>query len=415
MRGRARAALFVESLWIAVLWGAALYGAYSSAHKGEVRIETLSFDALAGWGEDDPTPAFAAFLRSCDQVNKAPPENLMGRSIRPAAVQTLYGHVSDWQEVCAVAALVDGARAPSVRSYFESFFIPVRIDTQAERDGLLTGYYEPQLHGSRTPSARYHVALRRRPADLITVDLGQFRTALRGERLSGKVVDHRLVPYAPRAVLDAAAAPRDAVVWVDDPVDAFFLHIQGGGRVVLDDGAVMRVGYAASNGRPYTAIGKILIQRGAVSKADMSMQAIRAWLEAHPQEAGGLLNANASYVFFRELKLTDPALGPPGAQGALLTPGRSVAVDRRFHALGAPVWVEGTAPLPFGEDGSRTEAPFQRLMVMQDTGGAIRGVMRADIFWGFGAAAESVAGRMKHRGRLTVLIPKHLAARAGTP
>ncbi len=413
-----------SALILVFLFGAALVGSYFGRPNpqlgaGSVYIKLGTFSKLEGWRDDDPIPAFAAFLRSCDQVNALPPERVMGRMIKSERLQQLYGHVSDWREVCAVADMIDGVNPAAIRTYFESLFIPVRITQSGEREGLFTGYYEPQLRGGLVRTDRYSVPLFKRPEDLISVDLGLFREELKGERLAGKIIQNRLAPYGSRAAIESQALARgeDVLVWVDDAIDAFFLQIQGGGRVILDDGAVMRVGYAASNGHPYTAIGKVLIDQGAISREEMSMQAIRAWLKAHPRDARALMNANASYVFFRAFDLADPALGPPGAQNAQLTPGRSLAVDRRFHALGAPVWVEGVKPVPEPARAKEApvETPFRRLMVMQDTGGAIRGVGRADVFWGFSGEAAAVAGLMKHQGRFTVLIPKRLAAQVTAP
>ncbi len=416
MTSHARLFSCVLGLIIVALFGVALIGSYQGrsgrvADTGPLLIEAGTFSALEGWQDDDPVAAFAAFLRSCDRLSMVPPERFVGRSIRSENLQKLYGRASDWQEVCAVADMIEGDSAVAVRTYFESLFIPVRIYREGDQEGLFTGYYEPLLRGSRVPTARYSVPLLKHPDDLVSVDLGQFRDELKGERLAGKVVQNRLVPYASRAVIDANAqeAPAGVLVWVDDVVDAFFLQIQGGGRVVFEDGEVMRVGYAASNGHPYTAIGKVLLDQGALSREKMSMQAIRSWLEAHPEDAREIMNANASYVFFQAFDLSDPALGPPGAQNVSLTPGRSLAVDRRYHALGVPVWVEGLKPAPHAAAGMPSAVPFRQMMVMQDTGGAIRGVGRADVFWGFGVEAAAVAGPMKHQGRFTVLIPKRLA------
>ncbi len=232
------------------------------------------------------------------------------------------------------------------------------------------------------------------------MDLGDFRENLRGERIAGRVVDGRLKPMEDRAAISSGAlrGRNLELVWVDDPVDAFFLHIQGSGRVVMDDGSVKRVGFDGQNGHPYVAVGRELIARGAMAREQVSMQSIRAWLKANPGEAQALMNANPSYVFFRPLG----GEGPEGAQGVVLTPGRSLAVDRNFVPYGVPVWLDAEDPLD-------PAARVSRLMVAQDTGGAIRGPVRGDVFWGHGADAEERAGRMRSRGTYWLLLPRTVA------
>lgn len=338
--------------------------------KEERRVLTpATFADLPGWKEDDPAPALAAFLRSCRRSPSA---------------------------ACEAAA-----RAGSARTFFESSFQPFAVSAGDDPEGLFTGYYEPQLQGSRKRSDRFRVPLYVRPPDLVTVDLGDFREELKGQRIAGRVEEGALVPYPDRKAIEGGAlSGRDLeLVWVDDPVDAFFLQIQGSGRVRLDDGSEMRVGYAAQNGHPYFAIGKDLVERGAMSREEVSMQSIRRWLEQNPDLAGDVMARNASYVFFEELK----GEGPLGAQGVPLTPGRSLAVDLKPWQLGTPVWLDTRAPSPREGEPDR---PLRRLMIMQDTGGAIRGVVRGDVFWGHGAEAAEVAGRMKHPGRMWVLLPR---------
>jgi membrane-bound lytic murein transglycosylase A len=275
--------------------------------------------------------------------------------------------------------------------------------------GLFTGYYEPELSGSRKPKGRFRTPLYSRPSDLVSVDLGTFRPALKGERIAGRVDGAKLVPYATRAdiVGHGLKGRSKIVVYVDDPVGAFFLQIQGSGRVRFKDGKVVRVAYDGQNGHPYTAVGRILVDRGEIAREQLSMQSIRAWLDANPAKARELMNENASFVFFKELPIADARLGADGAQGVALTPEASLAVDLRFHGLGAPMWIDANAP---SEDAA-TNTPFQRLVVAQDTGGAIRGPVRGDVYWGAGAKAEAIAGRMAHKGKLYVLLPKPVAAR----
>ncbi|MFL6203379.1 MAG: murein transglycosylase A [Thermoanaerobaculia bacterium] len=338
--------------------------------KEERRVLTpATFADLPGWKEDDLSGALAAFLRSCRRSPSA---------------------------ACGAAA-----RAGSARTFFESSFQPFAVSAGDDPEGLFTGYYEPQLQGSRKRSDRYRVPLYIRPPDLVTVDLGDFREELKGQRIAGRVEEGALVPYPDRkSIEEGALSGKDLeLVWVDDPVDAFFLQIQGSGRVRLDDGTEMRVGYAAQNGHPYFAIGKDLVERGAMSREEVSMQSIRRWLERNPDLADDVMARNASYVFFEELK----GEGPLGAQGVPLTPGRSLAVDLKHWTLGTPVWLDTQAPSP-RETGP--DRPLRRLMIMQDTGGAIRGVVRGDVFWGHGEEAAAIAGRMKHPGRMWVLLPR---------
>lgn len=367
------------------------------AEAPELRLEPVSYGELPGWREDDPRPALPAFLRSCAVFAKRDPQHMLGRD-------PLFGSLGDWQAVCREAAELppDG---DAVRRFFEARFTPYRVTDRGEAEGLFTGYYEPLLQGSTTPDLRFRYPLYRRPPDLVTVELGRFAPDLDGKRIAGRLENGRLVPFPDRAAIEAGALAGRGLelVWVDDPIALFFLHIQGSGQIELTDGRRMRVGYAGWNGREYYAIGRTLIERGEIPKEEMSLFAIRDWLEANPDEAQELMNANPSYVFFRELGDLADAVGPPGSMGVPLTPGRSLAVDRRFVPLGSPLWLDTTAPTPQGE------APLRRLMVAQDTGGAIKGPVRGDVFWGAGELAEYLAGHMKQRGRLYILLPKATA------
>jgi membrane-bound lytic murein transglycosylase A len=297
-----------------------------------------------------------------------------------------------------------------VKAFFEAEFVPYRV-VPSSGAGLFTGYYEPQLRGSRTRQGPYQTPLYGTPADLVSVDLGLFRDSLKGQRIVGQVMNGRLAPYPARAEIEGSGLPQaKPLVYVDDAIDAFFLQIQGSGRIVLDDGSVVRAAYAAQNGHAYTAIGAVLIQRGELKREEVSMQSIRAWLAAHPDEAPEVMNANASYVFFSEQALGDPNLGAAGAQGVPLTPEASLAVDLSLHALGVPLWLETTAPDP---DATKLDRPFERLMVAQDTGGAIRGAVRGDVYGGYSGDGASIAGRMRSDGRMTVLLPNSVATRLG--
>lgn len=368
-----------------------------------LRLTQLRFTDLDGWAGADLGAGISAFIRSCGKfAEKADGDMLLASSYA--------GTAGEWRGPCAEAANIPNDPAAR-RQFFERGFVPYRISRGEAAEGLFTGYYEPELRGSRTKHGPYQTPLYGVPSDLVTVDLGQFREALRGQRLAGRIAGSALVPYAPRAeIVQRGLATAQALVYVDDPVDAFFLHIQGSGRIVLDDGSVVRAAYAGQNGHPYTAIGAVLIEMGEIPREQVSMQSIRAWLAAHPDRAAMLLDRNASYVFFRVNPLGDPMLGANGAEGVPLTPEASLAVDITLHPLGMPLWLETNVPAP--QEGT-PDGRFTRLVVAQDTGGAIRGPVRGDVYWGFGAGPGSIAGRMRGTGTLTVLLPRAVAARLG--
>ncbi|MGB7480833.1 MAG: murein transglycosylase A [Burkholderiaceae bacterium] len=342
-------------------------------------LQPRSFAPLPGWQRDDLRQAWPAFMTSCQVLASQP----------------------DWREPCSVGRDVDAADARAVRTFFEAFFQPYQLFNQDGTDsGLVTGYYEPLLRGARKRGGPFQTPLYRVPDDLLTVELGSLYPQLEGMRLRGRLVGNKVVPYFPRAELEKSGAlTGKELLWVDDPVEAFFLQVQGSGRVRLADGAeTVRVAYADQNGHPYQSIGRYLVERGELKLEQASAQGIKAWAAANPARRQELLDVNPSYVFFREEKIVDPARGPKGALGVPLTPQRSIAVDTRFVPPGAPVFLATTQP--------NSERPLQRLMLAQDTGGAIKGAVRADFFWGFGAAAGEQAGRMKQRGQMWVLWPK---------
>jgi membrane-bound lytic murein transglycosylase A len=357
------------------------------------------FADLPGWREDAVEEALATFLRSCARIERA----------ETRAAESL-GTAAEWRDACSGAAKVPQGNRGAARTFFEAAFSPVAASNHGERTGLFTGYYEPTLHGSRKPGARYTVPLYRRPPELVMVDLGLFREEWKGRRIAGRVMDRVLLPFPDRAeIVTGALAGRGLeLAWVDDLIDAFFMEIQGSGRIELAEGGVLRVGYAAQNGQPYFAIGRDLVERGALKKEEVSLQSIRAWLLAHPQAAPQVMARNRSYVFFDELK----GEGPLGAEGVALTPGRSLAVDLKYLPLGVPVWLDGQAPAPAERAPDR---PLRRLLVAQDTGGAITGPVRGDVFWGHGEEAAAIAGRMKHPGRVWLLLPRSAAARLAPP
>lgn len=369
--------------------------------EDRIALAPATFADLPGWRADDPRDALKALVRSCDKHLARAPD-------RPVGPLAIGGRAGDWQPLCRELLARDPALmdAPTARTFIESRFVPFATFGETGEDGLFTGYYEASARGARTPSAQYKVPVYRRPDDLVSVDLGRFDQDFRGRTIAGAVNNGRLVPYADRRTINRGllAGRSLEILWLDDPVDAFFLEIQGSGRVLLDDGSVLRVGFAAKNGRPYTAIGRVLVDMGVMPIEQVSMQSIRAWLAANPGKARAVMEHNRSFVFFRVLE----GDGPIGAEGVALTPERSLAVDRRFLALGLPVFV---AAAPQAGTAAEGLAPVQRLMVAQDTGGAIRGAVRGDIFLGWGDDAAAHAGRMRLRGRAWILLPRAAAAR----
>ena len=359
-------------------------------------LRPVSFDALPGWAADRHGEALAALLHSCRTMLRQPADRRVGGQVPRT--------IGDWHGACEAASAISPRDHRAARLYFEDWFSPFEVTDSGAPGGLFTGYFEPELDGALVPDNRYHVPLFARPRDLVSVDLGAFREDLAGTRIAGRVDGARLVPYHTRAEIDAGALASEgvALVWVDDPVDAFFLQIQGSGRIRLADGSYRRIGYAAANGHSYYAIGRTLIATGEVAREDMSMQAIRHWLETNPARADALMHENASYVFFRWVEGLDAALGPLGAQGVPLTAGRSLAVDRRFLAFGLPIWLEAGLPRRPGVPAEKT----RRLVIAQDTGGAIRGVVRGDLFIGTGDGPGEIAGRMRESGRYWALLPR---------
>jgi membrane-bound lytic murein transglycosylase A len=341
-----------------------------------------SWRDLPGWGSDDLAPALTALLESCKASKSALPALL-----------------------CADAAKQVGAGNGGLQQFFEARFAPHQVvNADGTREGLITGYYEPLLKGSRKRSRANAWPIHGVPDDLLSIDLGEHFPELKGARLRGRLDGRKVVPYWSREELAQRdrQTTREALFWLADPIEAFFLQVQGSGRIDLDDGTRVRVAYADQNGHPYRSIGRWLVDKGELKVEQASLDGIRNWARANPSRLDELLNANPSYVFFREVAGANGKagkdIGPAGTLGVPLTPGRSIAVDPRAIPLGAPVWLATTHP--------GTGKPLQRLMNAQDTGGAIKGGVRADFFWGFGAEAGALAGRMRPSGRLWVLLPR---------
>lgn len=344
----------------------------------KLQLVPSTFAALPGWDRDDVRAAWPAFMSSCTVLVKQ----------------------AIWKESCSIARTVNAGDDQAIRTFFEAFMVPHQVVApDGATDGLVTGYYEPLLRGARKKGGPYQTPLYKVPDDMITVDLASVYPDLKGMRLRGKVVGKKLVPYPTRAEIATGDMKGKELLWVDDPVEAFFLEVQGSGRVQLTDTQeTVRVAYADQNGHPYKSIGKYLVEKGELRLDQASAQGIKAWIAGHPTRMQELFNANPSYVFFKEERLPDPKVGPKGAQGVPLTPQRSVAIDPSQLPLGAPIFLNTTQ--------ANSDIPMQRLVMAQDTGGAIRGAIRVDYFFGFGTEAAENAGRMKQRGNVWVLLPK---------
>jgi len=357
---------------------------------------------LPGWTADDLSQLWPLFIRNCKGLMRPTSGNLAAPARAAPRV---------WQPVCAAAAALgqDPLDAGTVREFVQTHLQPWRLSGADGRPAVntVTGYYEPLVRGSRRQGGVYQWPLYAVPDDLLTIDLGAVYPELAGKRVRGKLVGKRVVPYDTRAAIESSNRKPPAIVWVDDPVDNFFLQVQGSGRVLLTDGpdagTTIRVAYADHNGQPYASIGRWLIDKGELRADQASMQNIRAWAQRNPQRVREMLNANPAVVFFREEAVIDPELGPKGAYGIPLAPRRSIAVDAGFVPLGAPVYLATTWPA--------SERPLRRLVFAQDTGAAIRGAARADFYWGYGDEAGALAGRMKQRGQMWVLWPRQ----AGEP
>lgn len=370
-------------------------GACATLHPGIGK--PVSWSKLKGWEQESLANAWPAFVQSCN---------------------ALSDQSEQWRRICIQVKSLENATDDQRRAFLHTEFMPHRVNPEPDnRDGLITGYYEPLLQGSRKRDARFRYAIYGRPDDLLEVDLGDVYPDLAGRRLRGRLEGNRVVPYFSREEIQHGSKPLKGkeLLWVDDPVALFFLHIQGSGVVRLRDGSLVGVGYADQNGYPYKAIGAALVAENEIPRDKLSLQSIRDWLHDNPDKAETLMNSNPSYVFF-QLR-DDVKQGPIGSLGVPLTNERSIAVDRKYISLGLPVWLETTVPDIQDEEPSDSatekqpdkqekEEPFSHLVFAQDTGGAISGAARADLFWGRGQLAEEYAGRMKQAGKLFVLLPR---------
>ena len=339
--------------------------------------DPVDWSSLQNWTADNQSDMWDGFLKSCQKLRHEP-----------------------WQGVCLLAKSSGDLSDAEAREFFESNFDvrPVYAEGGTTQ-GLITGYYEPLLKGSWERSEEFRYPLYGVPEDLLIVELGSIYPQLKNLRLRGKLMGNKVVPYYDRAQLDddQNLLQGTEILWVNSLVDLFFLHVQGSGQVRLDDGSTVAVGYAGQNGHPYQSIGRVLIAMGELEKEDVTLFTIKDWLRSNPARLNEVLAKNPSYIFF---ELRDGAAdGPVGSLNVTLTPRRSIAVDRNVIPLGAPVWLQTTLP-------NEQQSPLNQLMLAQDTGGAIKGHVRADVFWGHGDEAEKIAGRMKQQGELFVLLPK---------
>ncbi len=356
-------------------------------------LRATSFSEIAGWTDDAHEAALDAFLAGASYFEKTPPKT------RELGVEG----VALSEAVRAACRLREGGR-DTARAFFERHFVPHRIDSDVA--GFVTGYYEPEVAASQTRTDTFNVPLYRRPDDLIQIAASARPANWDPEMEFGRRHEGRIVAYHDRAAIESGAlAGRNLeLAWLADPVDAFFIHVQGSARLRLQDGRTLRVGFDGKSGHAYTSIGRLAVERNLLPKDTADKDGLEAWLKTHPAEARRLMQENRSFIFFRQTE-ADAADGPIGAAGIPLCPGRSLAIDRMLHTFHTPIWVEA-ADLAIDQAGE----PFRRLMVAHDTGSAIVGPERGDIFVGSGQAAGSVAGTIRHAATMTVLVPKAAAA-----
>ena len=358
------------------------------------QFEPLKWSELTGWAADDHLAAFAAYQAGCRAARRKPRSDERG---------LIFGALSN---VCRKALALAPQDSAAARAFFEQNFQPVRIARLGEGEGLVTGYYEPVVAGSRFPSPEFSVPIYRRPRDLVADGYKQGSTAFpnKGGRIGRRTENNDLVPYHDRGAIEAGAldGQKLEICWIKDPLDLVAIQIEGSARVILEDGTPLRISYDLHNGYSYSSIERVLAERNLIPRKDLSKERIRAWTAAHPEEAAKARATNRAYMFFRVTGLTNDG-EPVGAQGVPLTPGRSIAVDR-VHEYGTPFFIEGNLPI---ED-AKPAAPVGRLTIAQDTGSAIVGPARADLYLGAGDDAGRIAGRIKHRGRFSMLVPREL-------
>lgn len=362
-------------------------------------LRQVTYKQLPGWEKAEFKKSLLAFQTSCGAFLKQNPERFVG-------TDTIDLQVKDWQPACRAALKINPANDVLAKRFFEKWFAPVEFYEGRPVKGLFTGYYMPLVKGSFTKTDEYNVPLYEVPDNLISVDLGLFNPELKNRKIIGRIEGNNLLPYYTREQIVQGAVDNHArvLLWIHSPIDRLFLEIQGSGIVEMDDGKKVFIGYDGQNGAPYTAVAGVLIKKGVMTRHNASMQAIKKYLEAHPDEMHEVINQNKSFIFFRKLTL-EAALG---SQGVALTPGYSMAIDKQWIPMGAPLWLSTTRPDSTNPVASK---PLQRLMIAQDTGGAIRGKVRGDVFWGGGDKATLIAGHMKNEGHYWLLLPRHAIAR----
>lgn len=354
-----------------------------------------SLEALKGWQDDDHLDALQSFQISCGRLLKYPDDREYNG----------FGLAVDWKPACQAATDLQNPTEIQAKELFENHFTALSFRDQEE--GLFTGYYAPLYKGSKQRSEKFNAPLYAIPGDLQALNLGQFDQRLKGRSIVGEVKNGKFVPYKDRKIIDQGALDNQGLelVWLEKAEETFFLQIQGSGFIELENGEIMHLGYAQRNGRPYRAIGKFLIESGDVAREDMSLQAILNWMITNPEKSDELMWKNPSYVFFQERKGDKPV----GSLGVGLTPGRSLAVDRDHIPLGMPLWLETFQETDIDQDQPTIKIHLNRLVIAQDTGGAIKGKIRGDVYWGIGTEAERQAGPMKDKGTYFLFVPKAVA------
>jgi len=384
---------FVGSLVGAVLGWTAPASAQEPLKLAGSELEPIKWTALAGWSSDDHLAAFAAYQASCQALRKGYTDDR--RPIRRALLN-----------VCRKASGLLPHNSQAARTFFEENFQPVRIARIGESEGLLTGYFEPIVQGSRFPTPEFHVPVYRRPPDLLVAGRKPGSNALpnKSARIGRRNDKGELVPYYDRAAIEAGALDGQQleICWLKNSFDLLSIQIQGSGRVILDDGTPLRINYDSHNGYPFTSLSRAVIEHQRIPREQMSTRRIRERMAAHPDEATKERGANRSYVFFRVTGLSNDREAV-GAQGVPLTPGRSIAVDR-LHEYGTPFFIEANLAI----ENEKPVSPFRRLMIAQDTGSAIVGPARADLYWGAGEDAGRIAHRIRNPGRVVMLLPREL-------
>jgi len=339
---------------------------------------SIDWNKIKGWTSDRHADSWPALMNNC----------------------RVLSNKKAWSRICSAAQSLDDPDHNQVREFYQAWFVPhVVHGADGKSSGLITGYYEPLLFGSTEPDEDYRYPIYRRPGNLLKIDLSDVYPELKSKRIRGRVEGDRVISYFSRKQIDSEQNPLEGLelLWLNDRDDVFFLHIQGSGRIKLTDGRTVGAGYADQNGHPYVAIGRVLIERGELEREEVTLFTIREWLRDNPEQARALLNENPSYVFFEIRERVEQ--GPIGSLTAPLTPERSIAIDPTVIPLGTPIWLQTSLP-------GNPEQPFNRLLIAQDTGGAIKGPLRADVFWGNGDRAEQMAGLMKQPGKLIALLPK---------